>query len=212
MSRSHARASLRVAPFTIQARSVCVSLVGVLQKSTARSGEQTGARSHVRAVSIIWASEVFLPKYSVAISSPTMAAPILRRLPAFLRRCKIHWMICAQTMTRRFFWKFFLKAKPVSFLGRTVAGSICVGAPGIGRNLQRLERNIGMANEAFGIFVRFWLTSTPSISETAQAAARAKAGERYDGFLSALGRRLAKRPKLRQVISEEFGPPPPDTQ
>ena len=41
----------------------------------------------------------FLSKYSVAISSPMMAATILRRLPAFLRRCKIHWMICAQTMT-----------------------------------------------------------------------------------------------------------------
>jgi predicted transcriptional regulator len=73
----------------------------------------------------------------------------------------------------------------------------------IDRNIQRLERDVGIANEAFAIFVRFWLTSTPSLPETAQAAARAKAGERYDGFLSALGRRLAKGPKLRQEISEE---------
>jgi hypothetical protein len=35
------------------------------------------------------------------------------------------------------------------------------------------------------------LTSTTSLPETAQAAARAKAGERYDEFLNALGRRLA---------------------
>jgi hypothetical protein len=64
---------------------------------------------------------------------------------------------------------------------------------------------MGIANEAFAIFVRFWLTSTPSLPEMAQAAARAKAGERYDGFLNALGGRLAKGPKLRQEISEELG-------
>jgi hypothetical protein len=81
----------------------------------------------------------------------------------------------------------------------------------IDRNIQRLERDIGVANEAFAIFVRFWLTSTPSLPETAQAAARAKAGERHDGLLNALGRRLAKGPKLRQEISEDLSPSPSET-
>lgn len=75
------------------------------------------------------------------------------------------------------------------------------------RNIQRLERDIGIANEAFAIFMRSWLTSTASLPDTAQAAAtRAKGGERYDRFLEALGRRLARGPRLRQEVPEEIVP------
>lgn len=73
----------------------------------------------------------------------------------------------------------------------------------IDRNVQRLERDTGILNEAFAIFIRFWLTSTPPLPEAAQAAARAQGGERYDRFLEALGRRLAKGPKFSQEISED---------
>ncbi|GAB1715807.1 MAG: hypothetical protein NTAFB05_08490 [Nitrobacter sp.] len=38
----------------------------------------------------------------------------------------------------------------------------------------------------------------------AQAAARAKGGERYDKFLEALGHRLAKGPKLLQDIGDDI--------
>ena len=76
----------------------------------------------------------------------------------------------------------------------------------IDRNVQRLERDIGIANEAFAIFMRSWLTSTASLPEAVQASARAKGGERYDRFLEALGRRLAKGPKLRQEIAEDTQP------
>lgn len=71
------------------------------------------------------------------------------------------------------------------------------------RRLQRLERDIGIALEMSAVFVRFWLASTPQLPDAAQAATRAKAGERYDHFIDALGRRLAKGPKLTQEISEE---------
>lgn len=74
----------------------------------------------------------------------------------------------------------------------------------IDRNIRRLERDIGIANEALAIFIRAWLTSTASLPEAAQAAARAKGGERYDRFLEALGRRLAKGPKLQQEIPEDI--------
>lgn len=73
----------------------------------------------------------------------------------------------------------------------------------IDRNIQRLERDIGIANEAFAIFIRAWLTSTASLPEVAQASARAKGGERYDRFLEALGRRLANGPRLRQEVPED---------
>jgi hypothetical protein len=44
---------------------------------------------------------------------------------------------------------------------------------------------------------------TWSVPEPAAQAARAKAGERYEAFVAALGRRLANGPKLRQEISED---------
>ncbi len=39
----------------------------------------------------------------------------------------------------------------------------------IDRNIQRLERDLGIANEAFAIFMRNWLTSTASLAEVGQA-------------------------------------------
>lgn len=74
----------------------------------------------------------------------------------------------------------------------------------IDRNIQRLERDLGIANEAFAIFMRAWLSSTASLPET--AVARAKGGERYDKFLEALGRRLAKGPKLKQEVPPDDRP------
>ncbi|MEX0852233.1 MULTISPECIES: CopG family transcriptional regulator [Hyphomicrobiales] len=72
------------------------------------------------------------------------------------------------------------------------------------RRMTRMERDLGISVETLAVFVRFWLTTNPPLPEPAQAAARAKAGERYDAFIVALGRRLAKGPKLRQEISEDL--------
>lgn len=75
------------------------------------------------------------------------------------------------------------------------------------RRMARLERDIGIAVESLAVFVRFWITTTPSLPEPAAQAARAKSAERYEAFITALGRRLAKGPKLKQEISEDV----PDT-
>lgn len=71
------------------------------------------------------------------------------------------------------------------------------------RRMTRMERDVGISVEMFAVFVRFWLATTPALPEPAAQAARAKAGERYDAFVTALGRRLAKGPKLRQEIAED---------
>ncbi len=71
------------------------------------------------------------------------------------------------------------------------------------RRTTRMERDLGISVEMLAVFVRFWLTTNPSLPEPAQAAARAQAGERYDAFVAALGRRLAKGPKVREEISED---------
>lgn len=73
----------------------------------------------------------------------------------------------------------------------------------IDRRMARMERDLGIAVETLAVFIRFWLTTNPPLPEPAQAAARSKAGERYEAFVTALGRRLAHGPKLRQEISED---------
>jgi predicted transcriptional regulator len=74
------------------------------------------------------------------------------------------------------------------------------------RRMMRLERDLGISVEMLAVFVRFWLATNPPLPEPVQAAARAQAGERYDAFVAALGRRLAKGPKLREEISEDIEP------
>jgi hypothetical protein len=59
----------------------------------------------------------------------------------------------------------------------------------ITRQMELIERQVTISNEALAAFVRFWLTSTPALPDTAFAAAQAKGRERYDGFVEALGRR-----------------------
>ena len=76
----------------------------------------------------------------------------------------------------------------------------------IDSRLTRIERDVGISVETMAVFVRFWLTTTPALPEPAAQAARAMAGKRYEAFITALGRRLAQGPKLRQEISEDVSP------
>ena len=74
------------------------------------------------------------------------------------------------------------------------------------RQLERLERHGRISSEALALFVRFWLTSTPPLPDAAQAAAQAKGKERYDGFVEALGRRVAKGRTLADEIAADIRP------
>lgn len=74
------------------------------------------------------------------------------------------------------------------------------------RQAERLERHVAISNEALALFVRFWLTATPPLPDTAQPAAQAKGRERYERFVEALGRRLAKGQSLAQEISQDIVP------
>ena len=71
--------------------------------------------------------------------------------------------------------------------------------------MTRVERDVGIAVESLAVFIRFWVTTTPALPEPAAKAAKAKSAERYEAFITALGRRLAQGPKLRQEISEDVG-------
>jgi predicted transcriptional regulator len=71
------------------------------------------------------------------------------------------------------------------------------------RVLERLERNDGITLETIGLFIRFWLTSTPALPEQSSSAARAKGAERYDRFVEALGRRLSSGSTILKEVSIE---------
>ena len=71
----------------------------------------------------------------------------------------------------------------------------------LARQADRIEQQSLISNEALGLFVRFWLANTLALPEAALAAQQAKGRERYENFLAALGRRLAKGQSISQDIS-----------
>lgn len=75
------------------------------------------------------------------------------------------------------------------------------------RSVDRIERDLGFSVEALALYIRAWLTATPPLPDGAQAAAQAKGRERYESFIEALGRRLAKGQRLsRELPQEAFMP------
>jgi hypothetical protein len=71
------------------------------------------------------------------------------------------------------------------------------------RQIERLERHVIISNEALALFVRFWLTSTSPLPDTARPVAQIKGRERYEGFVEALARRLARgRTLADEVVSD----------
>jgi Ribbon-helix-helix protein, copG family len=69
------------------------------------------------------------------------------------------------------------------------------------RQGERVERDLWIAAETLALFIRFWLTVTPPLPETALAAAQAKGRERFESFLETLGRRLAKGQSVLREVS-----------
>lgn len=74
----------------------------------------------------------------------------------------------------------------------------------ISRSLDRLERDLLVANEAQALHIRAWLAATPAAPDgAARQAMDAKGRERYAGFLEALGRRLAGGRSLAREVLED---------
>lgn len=74
----------------------------------------------------------------------------------------------------------------------------------LSRQIQRLERDVGLTAETLALFIRFWLTITPPLPNDAQVAAQLKGRERFEGFVEALGRRLQKGQSFLREIPEEI--------
>lgn len=73
----------------------------------------------------------------------------------------------------------------------------------ISRVLERLERDLTIAIETIVLFVRAWLTATPSLTGGDQKAQNAKGQERYAWFVDTLSRRLASGRLFRAEVQEE---------
>lgn len=73
----------------------------------------------------------------------------------------------------------------------------------IGRQIDTLDENLAVLGETLSLFVLIWLSSTPTLPENAQAAARAKGAERFEGFMQNLGRRLARGDRFLKELSRD---------
>lgn len=74
------------------------------------------------------------------------------------------------------------------------------------RQLDRLERDVTIANEAIGLFVKTWLKVTPAMSSVEDRAAGAKGQERYAAFIDLLSRRISEGRLLRgEVLNDVLG-------
>jgi len=78
----------------------------------------------------------------------------------------------------------------------------------LSRQMDRMERDLTISNEALALFVRFWLTAMPTLPDTTEAAAQAKGRERYEGYIEALVRRLAKGGTLAKELAQDIDPQP----
>lgn len=76
----------------------------------------------------------------------------------------------------------------------------------IGRQIDGLDEDIAIVGETLSLFIRFWLTITPPLPDSAQASARAKGAERFESFLQTLGRKLATGDRFLKELSRDVEP------
>ncbi len=73
----------------------------------------------------------------------------------------------------------------------------------LGRQIDTLDVDLAVLGETVSLFIHIWLSSTPPLPENAQAAARAKGAERFEGFMQTLGKRLASGDRFLKELSRD---------
>ncbi|WP_457851327.1 ribbon-helix-helix domain-containing protein [Acetobacter senegalensis] len=74
----------------------------------------------------------------------------------------------------------------------------------IDRQIAGMDEDLAIMGETLALFIRFWLTVTPPLPDSAQASARAKGIERFEGFLQSLGRKLATGDRFLRELSRDI--------
>lgn len=74
----------------------------------------------------------------------------------------------------------------------------------IDRQIAGMDEDVAIMGETLALFIRFWLTVTPPLPDSAQASARVKGVERFEGFLQSLGRKLATGDRFLRELSRDI--------
>ena len=74
----------------------------------------------------------------------------------------------------------------------------------LGRQIDTLDVDLAVLGETVALFIHFWLTITPPLSDTAQASARVKGVERFEGFMQSLGKRLSTGDRFLKELSRDM--------
>lgn len=69
------------------------------------------------------------------------------------------------------------------------------------RQIERLERDVTISNEALALFVRTWLRNAPAMNSSDDQAAVDIGRDRYARFIDTLGRRLSTGKLLRDDMA-----------
>jgi len=73
------------------------------------------------------------------------------------------------------------------------------------RQMERLERDLTISNEAVALFVRTWMRNVPVAAPAEDPAALDLARERYGRFIEALARRLSGGKLLQDEVGTDRG-------
>ena len=74
----------------------------------------------------------------------------------------------------------------------------------LGRQVDGLDEDLAVLGETVALFIRFWMTITPPLPDSVQAAARVKGTERFEGFLLTLSRKLATGDRFLKDLSRDI--------
>ncbi len=74
----------------------------------------------------------------------------------------------------------------------------------LGRQIDGVDVDLAILGETLSQFIRFWLTITPPLPESAQGSAKAKGSERFEKFVESLGRRLATGDRFLKEVSRDI--------
>ncbi|MFC5508130.1 CopG family transcriptional regulator [Bosea massiliensis] len=81
----------------------------------------------------------------------------------------------------------------------------------ISRQIDGMDEDLAILGETLSLFIRFWMTVTPPLPDSAHPSARAKGAERFEGFLQSLGRKLATGDRFLRERSREISKNPNTT-
>jgi hypothetical protein len=78
------------------------------------------------------------------------------------------------------------------------------------RQLDRIDRDLGITAETLALYVRYYLTITPPLPVSDQNAARALGHDRFDVFVAQVGKRVASGVRLVAEVLDRVSISNPD--